>query len=276
MGLWSAADDLLRGGRRAIGGFADSITGKEVRQAQDWLDARKLQADAIKNTPVTPMNPNDAWAQAFPKDGPPTKDWELELANNIAKRNAEYDYDLAVINANEDVTQAAKDLNSAKINRNFGRGILGTTGVTVGGVGLGIAAENGAFNNVNFGSGSPTLIPTATPQITDRDLDYVAPTSKAPAYVPDASKYDLKPTYIPSETLPDIPEAPPPDMLGATSTPGEYVIQKGDTLWDLTGGDQEKIKELAALNNIKNVDLILAGATLKTPSMDYLNRQLGE
>lgn len=44
-----------------------------------------------------------------------------------------------------------------------------------------------------------------------------------------------------------------------------YVIKKGDNLWNLAQKYNTSVDELAELNNIKDVDLIIEGSTLKIP-----------
>lgn len=46
---------------------------------------------------------------------------------------------------------------------------------------------------------------------------------------------------------------------------GSYQIQRGDTLWALARRYGTTVSELARTNNIKNPDLIIAGATLQIP-----------
>jgi LysM repeat protein len=56
------------------------------------------------------------------------------------------------------------------------------------------------------------------------------------------------------------------------SPPGQqYRIKEGATLWDMAGGDMQKVKELAAYNNIQNPDLIIANAGFKVPETMHLN-----
>jgi nucleoid-associated protein YgaU len=64
------------------------------------------------------------------------------------------------------------------------------------------------------------------------------------------------------------PQAP---VAVEVNTPEEYAIREGATLSGIAGGDMEKVKELAAYNNIKDPDLIYAGAKLKIPATMQLN-----
>lgn len=56
---------------------------------------------------------------------------------------------------------------------------------------------------------------------------------------------------------PKAPEAPKNQII---------TIQRGDTLWALSRKYGTTVEELAKINNIKNPDLIYAGASLKVPT----------
>ena len=45
----------------------------------------------------------------------------------------------------------------------------------------------------------------------------------------------------------------------------EYVVKRGDTLGRIARQNNTTVEELARLNNIKNVNLIRTGATLRLP-----------
>ena len=56
--------------------------------------------------------------------------------------------------------------------------------------------------------------------------------------------------------------------LGAPNAGSAYVVQKGDSLWRIaekTLGDGRRWKELAALNNVRNPDLIRPGQVIRLP-----------
>lgn len=59
-----------------------------------------------------------------------------------------------------------------------------------------------------------------------------------------------------SYTPPEPPPAPEPQT---------YTVQKGDTLWDITGGDWNKINAIAAANGITNPNKIYTGENLIIP-----------
>jgi LysM repeat protein len=62
-----------------------------------------------------------------------------------------------------------------------------------------------------------------------------------------------------------------PDASTTTGTPQEYVVQKGDTLGKIGQKFGVQWKEIATLNQIKNVNLIRVGQKLKIPGKTQTN-----
>jgi LysM repeat protein len=69
-------------------------------------------------------------------------------------------------------------------------------------------------------------------------------------------------TPAPAAAKPAEPAAKQPQAAEAQA----YAIKEGDTLWDIATKANVPLKDLVTLNNIKNPDLILAGATIKIPA----------
>lgn len=129
---------------------------------------------------------------------------------------------------------------------------------------------------------SATLIPT--PQPTPRVTPSPSPSPKVspsptlrPSPTPVVSPSPInKPQVFPSPKMSPTPVASPsvkptPSPITKTETDTDtntntYIVQKGDTLWDIAQnklGSGEKYRELAKLNNLKSANYIEAGQSLQ-------------
>lgn len=61
-------------------------------------------------------------------------------------------------------------------------------------------------------------------------------------------------------------ETPAPPISGQNAA--EYVVQSGDTLWEIARGQDTTVEELAAYNNISNPASLQIGQTIKIPAAE--------
>lgn len=62
-------------------------------------------------------------------------------------------------------------------------------------------------------------------------------------------------------------ETPAPPISGQNAA--EYVVQSGDTLWEIARAQNTTVEELAAYNNISDPASLQTGQTLEIPPKDY-------
>ena len=105
-------------------------------------------------------------------------------------------------------------------------------------------------------------LPTLVPTIDLESLNEEAVEDESPRATPDPG---LPPTWTPAPTAEPATPMPPPDATAET-TNITYVIQPGDTLGLIAQRYDVTVEELAALNNITDIDRIEVGDTLLIPS----------
>lgn len=54
-------------------------------------------------------------------------------------------------------------------------------------------------------------------------------------------------------------------LLSGVASASTHVVQPGDTLWAITGGNTSEINEIVVLNNLSDPNLILVGQVLQIP-----------
>jgi LysM repeat protein len=54
-------------------------------------------------------------------------------------------------------------------------------------------------------------------------------------------------------------------LLSGVASASTHVVQPGDTLWAITGGNTSEINEIAVLNHLSDPNLILVGQVLQIP-----------
>lgn len=245
------ADDILRGGRRAVGDFVGTIAGKGVKNAQGSLDNARRTQDALGQ-----LSPEDLYKQYKQRMGAaPVKDYEL-------KAMAKEFYDNAVSSASDNVENALLDLSEARLNRNVGRGLTGILGVTGAGVGGAIAAENGAFD------GRRSAPPASSSMQEHTRRSNVLPTGDNVVIV--------EPEQAAVEKA-AVEQAVAEQAAAQAVAEGTWTPQRGDTLYSKFGGDWDKINAFAELNKI-DPNKIYANRVYKmiadTPSRATLNSVL--
>lgn len=111
----------------------------------------------------------------------------------------------------------------------------------------------------NRGNDLPTLVPTIDLESVNQEALEVE--DESPRATPDPG---LPPTWTPGPTTepatPFPPQAGTPEM-----TTISYVIQRGDTLGLIAQRYGVTVEELAALNNIEDINRIEVGDTLLIP-----------
>ncbi|MGB9673340.1 MAG: peptidoglycan DD-metalloendopeptidase family protein [Anaerolineales bacterium] len=66
------------------------------------------------------------------------------------------------------------------------------------------------------------------------------------------------------------------NALGQTTTPAEavYIVQSGDSLWDIAARFRVSLEELEAVNNLQNPNALVLGAELKIPGISGFSGRL--
>jgi LysM repeat protein len=113
------------------------------------------------------------------------------------------------------------------------------------------------LTSCNRGDDLPTLVPT----IDLESLDGEGLGDESPRATPDPG---LPPTWTPAPT--SEPATPLPPLAATPETTNiTYVIQRGDTLGIIAQRYGVTVEELAALNNITDINRIEVGDTLLIP-----------
>jgi len=278
MGLWSAADDLLKRAKRtrqildpsnipsgpSLSGINFSLGGQKV-STPNYGDTIDAAARTIGKTPET-MTIGDVQRlnRMYEASG--------GSENGFGALPSVPQFDPVSL-------PAPQRQNMGRLNRNAA---LATGGALSGAAALGYAGSQGAFDDISFddvmaGFGTPSA-PTATPQVTSGGnsianrtrRNNVTPTGENVVIVePDP----VTPPTVSTSTPASIPAAP---VATGSDSDGTWTPEYGDTLYSQFDGDWDKINAFAQLNNLKDVDSILADYTYQTPSQSYLNNYLSQ
>lgn len=303
MGLWSAADDLLKGAKRtrqildpsnippgpSLSGINFSLGGQKV-STPNYGDTIDAAARTIGKTPET-MTIGDVQRlnRMYEASG--------GSENGFGALPSVPQFDPVSL-------PAPQRQNMGRLNRNAA---LATGGALSGAAALGYAGSQGAFDDISFdvsfddvmaGFGTPSA-PTATPQVTSSgnsianrtrrnnvtpagdnvvivEPDPVASSAATPQVTDRDFDYAV-PSAVSTSAPTSAPTSVPAASIAAGSdSAGTWTPEYGDTLWSYYDGDKDKIEAFAKLNNLKNIHTYLADHTYQTPSQSYLNNYLSQ
>lgn len=115
-------------------------------------------------------------------------------------------------------------------------------------------------------------MPTATPQVTSGGNSIANRTRRNNVTPTGDNVVIVEPDPVTPPTTPaSVPATP---IAAGSDSAGTWTPEYGDTLYSRFDGDWDKINAFAQLNNLKDVDSILADYTYQTPSQSYLNNYL--
>ena len=107
-------------------------------------------------------------------------------------------------------------------------------------------------------------VETPTPAVTAAPVATVAPDPGTVQPAPDTTVPTAAPTAIPP-VVQTPPPAPPPEAVPTQPPAGVYVVQSGDTLFDIASRLDVAVDVLAEYNNLSDPGQIFAGQELQIP-----------
>lgn len=107
-------------------------------------------------------------------------------------------------------------------------------------------------------------VETPTPAVTAAPVATVAPDPGTVQPAPDTAVPTAAPTAIPP-VVQTPPPAPPPEAVPTQPPAGVYVVQSGDTLFDIASRLDVAVDVLAEYNNLSDPGQIFAGQELQIP-----------